>query len=102
LEAAHLVYYEFWGRNINEILQPVPGHGDLKYLTTQQIDFIGLREHLCFNEEVLLIREEYKLAYTELKSDEENHLKERSGGIVVTGQPGIGMHLTHANHGPIC
>jgi hypothetical protein len=92
LEAAHLVYYQFWSRNLDKVLQPVPNCGNFKYLTKQQIDSLSLRKHLCFNEDVLLVREEYKAAYTELKLCEDNHLVERTGGMVVTGQSGIGMH----------
>jgi hypothetical protein len=86
LEAAQLVYNKFWGKNLNDILQPVPNYGDLKYFTEEQIVDLKLMR-LLYGETVLLVREEYDVCYNALKDS-------NSGGVVVTGQPGIGMHLS--------
>lgn len=66
MEAAHFVYHTFWQENLNEILQPVPDCGDFKYLTEWQIDSLGLTEHFLYPEDVLLVCEEYEIAYREL------------------------------------
>ncbi|KAH9071614.1 hypothetical protein EDB83DRAFT_260484 [Lactarius deliciosus] len=89
LEAAHLVYYQFWGRDVNNSLQPVPGYENIKYMTEELICSLGLREFLGYDEVVLLIREEYEYAYGQLRSYEGDP-KTKGGGVVVLGQPGIG------------
>jgi len=66
LEAAQLVYYKFWGENLNDILRPVPNYGDWKYLTEEQIVDLKLRR-LLYGETVLLVREEYEVCYNALK-----------------------------------
>ena len=66
-----------------------------KYLTKQQIDTLHLRKYLRYGEDILLVHKEYTVAYRKLQSYKENHLPgvKRTGGVVVTGQPGIGMHM---------
>ncbi len=94
LEAAHLVYYQFWGEQSEHLghqLQPVPGYGHLQYLNEERINSLGLKT-LDYNEVVLLVREEYEVAYNYLRLCEGNP-DSRGGGMVVTGQPGIGLHL---------
>ena len=63
--------------------KPLLDRADLKYLTKQQIDSLK-------NISVILVREEYKATYSDLKSYEESHLVDGNCGIVPTGQPGIG------------
>jgi hypothetical protein len=97
LEAAYLVYDQFWGKDFDQVLQPVPNCGNSKYLAKQQIDSLGVRR-LRYPEDVLLVREEYTVAYSALqlyKKEDASQLlhTKRSGGVVVTGQPGIGMNL---------
>jgi hypothetical protein len=91
LEAAHLVYYKFWGKNLDEILQPVPDCGNFKHLTNEQILSLRLNR-LNYDEDVLLVRGEYEVTYRDLWSYNEG--APARGGVVVTGQPGIGMHLS--------
>ncbi|KAH9035027.1 hypothetical protein EDB85DRAFT_951016 [Lactarius pseudohatsudake] len=86
LRAAHRMYNSFWGKSLNNLLQPVPD-SNFQFLTEEQIDYLGLKTHLFYNEDVLLIREEYTVAYPTLRSYKKNP---GSGGVVVTGQPGIG------------
>ena len=49
-----------------------------------------LRDPLFYPESILLIREEYKTLYNDLWSYKN---LPRVGGVVVSGQPGIGMHI---------
>jgi hypothetical protein len=67
LEAAHLVYYRFWGRNLNDILQPVPNYDGFKSLTEEQVDSLKL-EYLLYKEAVLLVRKEFEDSYEPFKS----------------------------------
>ena len=86
------MYYKFWWEGLDELLQPVPDC-NLKYLPEEQIDSLQL-DHLSYNESILLVREEYEVAFTYLQ--EKKRPCRRSAGMVVTGQPGIGMHLSPA------
>ncbi|KAH9064626.1 hypothetical protein EDB87DRAFT_1598434 [Lactarius vividus] len=86
LRAAHRVYYRFWGKDLNNLLQPVRD-SNFQFLSEEQIDYLGLRAHFLYDEAVLLVRKEYKIAYPILQSYKKTP---RSGGVVVTGQPGIG------------
>ncbi|KAH8988829.1 hypothetical protein EDB92DRAFT_1870196 [Lactarius akahatsu] len=84
LEAAHLVHYGSWGKDLKDLLCNVPGHGNLQYLPRAQTDSLGLKHLLC--PEVLLVNKEYKAAYESLKPYV-NDLW--CGGVVVSTQPGI-------------
>jgi hypothetical protein len=90
LEAAHLVYYEFWGKPLDELLHSVTDcGGNFKYFTEEQINTLRLRD-LLYTGDALLVRDEYEVSYKALCSYKEDSL---IWGVVVTGQPGIGMHL---------
>jgi hypothetical protein len=92
LKSAHLVYYKFWGETLDGILELVgPNCGNLKYLSQNHIGPLDLH-HLLFSEEVLLVRDEYEIVYEDLCSYKAE-AKVKRGGVVVTGQPGIGMLL---------
>ena len=86
------MYYKIWWEGLDELLQPVPGC-KLKYLSEEHIDSLKL-DRLSYNESVLLVREEYEIAFTYLQ--EKKCPRRRSAGMVVTGHPGIGMHLSPA------
>ena len=87
------MYYKLWWEGLDELLQPVPDC-NLKYLSKENIGFLKLRR-LSYNESVLLVREEYEVAYKYLQSwEEEEDPYRRNAGIVVTGHVGIGMHLS--------
>ena len=89
------MYYKFWSEGLDELLQPVPGC-NLKYLPEEHIDNLQL-DHLSLNASVLLVREEYEVAFRHLPScEEKKRLRGRSAGMVITGQSGIGMHLLPA------
>ena len=74
------------GESFDELLQSVPG-STFKYLPKELIDSLGLRKYLLYDEEVLLVCEGYSVAYRDLQLLEK---RPRCGGVVVTGQPGIG------------
>ena len=84
------MYYKFWWGGLDELLQSVPGC-NLKYLPEEHIDTLQL-DHLSYNESILLVREEYEVAFGHLQ--EKERPRRRSTGMVVTGHPGIGMHLS--------
>jgi hypothetical protein len=92
LKSAHLVYYKFWGKHLDGILELVgPDCGNLKYLSQNQIGPLDLHP-LLFVEEVFLVCDEYEIVYKDLCLYKEE--KDECGGVVVTGQPGIGMLLS--------
>ena len=86
------MYYKFWWEGLDELLEAVPGC-NLKYLPEEHIDSLQL-DHLSYNESALLVREEYEIAFRYLQ--EKKTPRRRSAGMVITGHPGIGMHLLPA------
>ncbi|KAF8274008.1 hypothetical protein EI94DRAFT_1794659 [Lactarius quietus] len=68
LETAHRVYNEFWDKNFDSLLVPVPDCGNFKYLTREKIKDLGILPNFSFPEVALLVREEYKVAYDYLLS----------------------------------
>ena len=91
LGAARLVYDTFWGKDFDTLLQPVSNYSDFKHLSQNRLSSLRL-DLLQYDEDVILVREEYKTVYKDLVSYQDGRQKTRSGGVVVTGQPGIGMH----------
>ena len=75
-----------WGRDLKEMLLDVPDCGGLRYIPEIQVNKLGLRD-LGYGEKALLIRQEYTAALHQLTS---MSLNDTSGGVIVTGQPGIG------------
>lgn len=53
MEAANRIYAEFWGRNLDELLQPVSASGDFKYLTQKHT----VLKKLLYKGDVLLVRD---------------------------------------------
>jgi len=95
LEAANLVFHDFWGenKNLDIALHRVPGHDSFQYLTEEKVNSLYLGT-LGYPGKALLIRPEYEAMYNELLSS--NRECHGVGGVVVTGQPGIGMCLSPA------
>ena len=85
------MYRKVWGHKLDDIFQAVPGQGDYKHLSTQKIHDLGLRA-LFYEANVLLVRKEFEISYEELEKYKAGPYE--SGGVVVTGQPGIGLHLS--------
>ncbi len=81
-----------WGKNLEERLRNVSEtnnlNSDLKYLPPDEVDNLRLRELGC-DADAILFREEYHLTSKRLED-----LRPNVGGVVVTGQPGIGMCLS--------
>jgi hypothetical protein len=60
----------------------------MKYVSTERVEELQLR-FMYYLGDALLVREEYHHALKELTFRAEG--QSRGGGVVVTGQPGIGM-----------
>ena len=89
-EPFQTVYAALWKKSLDSILDEAPavdGRHVLLCISPTTIQKLQLDDMKC-NEEVLLIREEYVSAFDTLKSWYK--CSERGGGVVVTGQPGIG------------
>jgi hypothetical protein len=83
-DVAKKLYKAMWRQDLTSRLQDVE---DLKYLPATVVDELGLQD-LGFDASVLLVREEYRFTLKALEGRQTN-----SGGIVLTGHPGIGMNL---------
>lgn len=92
MESAYRLYYDFWGVELDGLLEPVPEYHDFKYLPKARI--IDLLKTFRYPEVALLVRKEYETAFDDFKESFEKSSDIRGGGVVVTGQPGIGMHLS--------
>ena len=77
---------------MDDIFQAVPGHNDYRYLTTKRIVDLGLKG-LFYNVKVLLVRKGFQVAYKNLEDYKAISSSSSIGGVVVTGQPGIGEYL---------
>ena len=73
-----------WQCDLDRIEIVVPGRASLKYIPKNVLDNLQLR-NLGYNEEILLVRKEYTTVLKKLNKRPDN-----GGGIVITGQPGIG------------
>ena len=93
LEAANLLYYGSWGNDLGTLLQPVPGYDKFNHLTKEKVNSLHL-DAFYYPGTALLVRTEYEAIYDELL--EENRLCDGVGGVIVTGQPGIGMCLARS------
>ncbi len=91
LEAANLLYYESWGEDLGTLLRPVPGYHNFNYLNKEKVNSLHL-DAFYYPGTTLLVRAEYEAIYEELLA--ENISCDGVGGVVVTGQPGIGMCLS--------
>lgn len=94
LDPAHHLYLGFWGKPLDEIVQPVPNHPKFGHFTEETI--LPLKMFL-YREKTLLIREEYKILYDTLRSYKK---VETAGGVVIAGQPGIGEYIRLALWSP--
>ncbi|KAI0297780.1 hypothetical protein B0F90DRAFT_868504 [Multifurca ochricompacta] len=92
LEAAQYLYKTIWKTPFDQIVEPFHApelEKSFNYLSTESLSNLGLST-LGYGERVLLIRKEYDIAFDMI---EEASLKRReisSGGIIVSGHPGIG------------
>ena len=88
LQVGKCLHQLTWGRNFEEMLLDLPDCGGLRYIPEIQVNKLGLR-HLGYGEKVLLESHEYISAFDHLTS---MSLNEATGGVIVTGQPGIGAN----------
>jgi len=82
------LYQVMWGRELEGMLLDMANCGGLRYIPETQVNELGLQD-LGYNKKVLLIRHGYISAFDRLTS---MSLNDRSGGVIVTGQPGIGAN----------
>ena len=83
------LYTAVWKKPLDSILYDAPANASgsvLKYIPLTVLDELRLTS-MTYREEVLLVREEYDTAYDTFQSWSK---EVGSGGVVVTGQPGIG------------
>jgi hypothetical protein len=86
-EAAEKLHKAMWRQDLGRRLQDVDQCEGLKYLPATVVDDLQLRELGC-GAKAILFREEYTVTLNALEGCEDD-----SGGIVVTGHPGIGTNL---------
>ncbi|KAH9000060.1 hypothetical protein EDB92DRAFT_460114 [Lactarius akahatsu] len=89
VQIAEQLYKTLWGKDLNVILEEISDGGTTwTYVPKTHIDHLKMSE-LGYNEtRGLLVRPEYDVAFGVLQQDHET--VEDCGGVVVTGQPGIG------------
>ncbi|KAH9010689.1 hypothetical protein EDB84DRAFT_1570276 [Lactarius hengduanensis] len=91
LKTAEKLYEKLWGEDLNAILEEISDDdGTWKYVPKTRIDDLKMSE-LGYNEtRGLLVRPEYDVAFGMLQQAHDHWTPEDCGGVVVTGQPGIG------------
>lgn len=93
MQAAEKLKDELWGRTLDRFSEEISIDGDTwqhvphKHIVSLEMSQIGYDASGVG----LLIRKEYENACKLPMFQGENALKSGCGGIVVTGQPGIGM-----------
>jgi hypothetical protein len=90
---AQKIYTTLWNKPLNPYISnsSIKLDGTVvsyRYFEQILISRLGL-SRLRFMEDILLIRDEYTVAYESMQSSYKDGHK-NSGGVVVTGQPGIG------------
>ena len=94
MQAAEKLKITLWGKGLDIISEELSIEGSTwKYVPKEWIHSLEMQE-LGYDEgDGLLIRKEYEAAYAMDTFKSDNAMKIGCGGIVVTGQPGIGMFL---------
>jgi hypothetical protein len=82
--SAKKLHKAMWNKDLNGRLEDVD---DLKYLPATQVEILELRQLGC-SAKAILVRKEYRFTMNTL--EERQKAQSESGGIVVTGHPGIG------------
>jgi len=87
---ANTLYNKLWTVDLDSVLDNTSDNSgkNFKYLSTERVTELQL-PRMNYLEGVLLIRTEYHIVFEELVSRASS--PSRGGGVVVTGQPGIGM-----------
>jgi hypothetical protein len=84
--SAQKLHEAMWKKDLNGRLEDVIGH---KYLPATQVEILELQQLGC-NAKAILVRKEYDFTLDALEKRQK--AQDDSGGIVVTGHPGIGTH----------
>ena len=82
--AARKLHEAMWQQDLGNILQDVDG---FNYLPATEVERLQLKQLGC-DADVILVRSDYIFTMNILKQ----RRQKKSGGIVVTGTPGIGTH----------
>ncbi|KAI9433100.1 hypothetical protein BJY52DRAFT_842799 [Lactarius psammicola] len=91
MQAAETLYDKLWGEDLNVILKEMSDNGTTwKYVSETDIDFQGMLMLRYREPRGLLVRPEYDVALGMLDEDFKTAKDWNRGGVVVTGQPGIG------------
>jgi hypothetical protein len=85
--AADKLHEAMWRQDLGRRLQDVDRCEGLKYLPATVVDDLQLADLGC-EADVILVREEYVFTLNALEGRQKN-----TGGIVLTGHPGIGTSL---------
>jgi hypothetical protein len=87
---ATALHEELWNVPLASILDETSDNSGqkIRYVSCERVEKLKLRV-MNYIEEVLLIRKEYDVALKLLQFRASS--KSRGGGVVVSGQPGIGM-----------
>ena len=82
-----------WGKDFKSILEEISVNGTTwKYVPKRWTDSMEIWE-LGYRERAgLLVRSEYDTAYKSKTFNCEISMAQNHGGVVVSGQPGIGVH----------
>ena len=89
VRAAEILKRALWGKDLNAILKET-SDGAFRYVPKELIESLGICT-IGFYEDDLLIRTEYEAALKTLIFDRQYSLRNQLCGVVVIGQPGIGM-----------
>ncbi|KAH9177660.1 hypothetical protein EDB89DRAFT_2064625 [Lactarius sanguifluus] len=89
VRVAEKLYETLWGEDLNVILEEISDGGNTwKYVPKTRIDHLKMRELGYKETRGLLVRPEYNVTFDVLQQD--HSIAEDCGGVIVTGQPGIG------------
>jgi hypothetical protein len=89
MRTAEGLYEKLWGGGLSLILKEVSVEGTTwKYVPQENVDLLNMEDLGCVEERGLLFRQEYDAALA--KFDYNGAMERYCGGVVVTGQPGIG------------
>ncbi|KAI9464952.1 hypothetical protein BJY52DRAFT_1144826, partial [Lactarius psammicola] len=91
MQAAETLFVKLWGKDLNVILEEIPHNGTTwKYVPKTYIDSLGMMALGYSEPHGLLVRSEYDVVLSMLNEDHNTAQERNCGGVVITGQPGIG------------
>jgi hypothetical protein len=94
VRAAEKLKETLWGKEIEVILEKISvGNATYKYVPKAWIEFLDIGSLRYLEGSGLLVRPEYEVAVEKFRIDRQRAKAKNSGGVIVTGQPGIGVFL---------